>query len=185
VPMRRAHNTIDRVPADESEARIAFEVSGEPPLATVLRAFSRARTRADRLPPEALSDFGGTPVSDANFARSRLLASAFGVRIYGVPADDGSVCWAAVPGGSATCEPVVYHGGYPHLDAASNPRRVLVVGLAANDITGVDVQVRGRWHRAWLGRNAYVYELPLAVHAPRSVVVREPKGAKHTFDFVG
>jgi hypothetical protein len=188
---RQPQNTVDtiRVPQFGSANISSFYVRtlDVPPrqAAKSLRVFSQPRTARDRLPRGAVVNFEAWPISDAGYAASRLLAAGYGARLYGVPADDGSVCWVILPIAAADCDAIVIHGGFPHLESGVAAVRTFVSGLASNDVSRVDVQVGWRWHRARLGRNGYLYELPVGMDVPQAVVVRERDGSKHTFHFVG
>jgi hypothetical protein len=185
-PRAPNQNTVDTVPVSSSgnDGFLAFAIGGRPrSLESVLRVFSARRTASDNIPSGAFLDPAFVPISDANLRKSRLLVAGYGVRIYGVPADDGSLCRVYVPDVGGGCASTVYHGGYPELDWTDSDR-VLVSGVTENDVGRVDVRVGKRWHRARLGRNAYLYELPAGVAHPHAVVIRERGGAKHTFQFV-
>jgi hypothetical protein len=153
------------------------------PPETQLRVFSDPRRPADRIALPLPNLLSVVPVSDANLRKSRLLAKGYGVRLYGVPADNGALCQIYVPEIGGSCGSGLYHGGFPSLDWTEF-NRVLVSGVLSNEVTRVDVRLRSGLRRARLGRNAYLYELPAGLTHPQAVVLHDRDGTRHVFKYV-
>ena len=113
---------------------------------------------------------------------SRLTTSALGVTIYATATTLNAVCEQTVvvhePGWAGGC--LKSFDGFKgsiapsvqDIDRIGSGHPPIVEGLAADNVVGIQVLVRGRLHRARLDRNAFVYVLKTASEWPTAVVVQ-------------
>lgn len=92
---------------------------------------------------------------------ARLLLDRAGLAeedLVGAPTTDGAVCLALLPGGSGGCGKAIEFG--LQVNGEQRDGRLLVYGLVADEVQGVEVTASGDRRKARMGENAYACELP-------------------------
>jgi hypothetical protein len=152
VPARYANGSV--------ELLFGWETTGNPALPG-LAVFRRPASQADSVPP-VWRLFARA--MHADLARSRLLVSTHGIRIYAFPDTRHELCYRTRS---------FLDGAYPQVNAWHD-----AWGLVDDDAVRVDVDGTP----AILGRNAFYSPLPRGVPAPHRITVYERHGLAHVYD---
>jgi hypothetical protein len=108
---------------------------------------------------------------------ARLLlvgAGLAGGDLVGAPTTDGQVCVAILPGESGSCGKWLDFG--LQVNGEQRAGRMLVYGLVADQVQGVEVMASGDRRNARMGENAYACEVPGAAEL-QELVLRLASGS--------
>jgi hypothetical protein len=151
----------------------------------VYSVFSREGSESDQ-PAKSWAE-GEHPGLDLTILKddARLLLGGAGLDgedLVGAPTTDGAVCVAIVPGGSGSCGKWMDFG--LQVNGEQRDGRMLVYGLVADEVQGVEVVASGHRRHARMGENAYACELPGGAEL-EEVVLRLAGGTVETVRLPG
>jgi hypothetical protein len=160
-----------------SARRVRLELTSPAPAAFDLGILDSTRTTSDSLDPAALDTatryLSGAPSDQLDpgqleFSQSRRLFAKVGSAdgaFYVIPTSKGQLCYVITGFSSAGClasAPLASTGidwGLSDNDGLGTGEPLVVHGLVANEVVGVDVVAGGKIHQAVLTNNAFYTEL--------------------------
>jgi hypothetical protein len=168
-----------------------------------MKVFAQPSRASDALPLDPFGRrviahmFGGAPQLRHQATPWRILAERArllvtdpnsGLRIYGAPASDNSVCYETLGiGGNCVSDsfPVTAQSGR-HWDQSISPFEgrcypLSVVGIVPNDVQWVSLVIDRHEYRAIMGRNAFLYVTTtgkLKAHDVTKVIVHYGDGSR-------